>query len=258
MLREFETVCSPVSPKHLRHAMIRAFVEHLQRKGNAVATQNKALRVLRAAFREGVALDCIAVNPMRGWKWLKEPKHTHRILSGGEEVKLIGAAERLYGHQMVMFIRFLLESWCRFSEATKLRWENVEFDADKAGVTFRNTKSREDRFVPIDPTTGLLADLRKLQIQTLQDGGPFLAYRDKANLARRCARIVKAAGIEPISRHDLRRTGITRALLAGMPVTAVQKIAGHKSLTTTAKFYLEVNRDDLRAAVLKLRQAANG
>ncbi len=55
--------------------------------------------------------------------------------------------------------------------------------------------------------------------------------------------------------HDLRRTGITRALLGGMVPAAVQKLAGHKSIATTMKYYVQVEQADLREAAAKLRKA---
>lgn len=44
-------------------------------------------------------------------------------------------------------------------------------------------------------------------------GGPFTPYGDKSNLQRTWSRMVNDAGIPEITRHDLRQTGIARALL---------------------------------------------
>ena len=98
-------------------------------------------------------------------------------------------------------------------------------------------------------------DLRKLQMQTLQDGGPFVAYADASSTSKKRNRILKVAGIPPITIHDLRRTGITRALLAGVPPITVQKLAGHQDIKTTMQYYAQVNFDDLRAGVEKQRAA---
>ena len=84
-------------------------------------------------------------------------------------------------------------------------------------------------------------DLRRLQAAAILDGGPFVAYADHSNTAKKRAAIVKDAEIPHITIHDLRRTGITRALLAGVPPITVQKLAGHRNITTTMRYYAEVN-----------------
>ncbi len=156
---------------------------------------------------------------------------------------------KLYGDQMRTYIDFSLTTWGRLAEVTKLEWADVGFDNHE--VYFRSTKSHEDRFVPVEDTN-ILATLRRLQAKTLQDGGPFVAYQDKSNLAKKWDRVVEDAGIPAVTRHDLRRTGITRALLAGMPPVAVQRIAGHAKITTTMDYYVEVEKQDLRDAMKRL------
>ena len=82
-----------------------------------------------------------------------------------------------------------------------------------------------------------------------------MAYADGSSTAKKRNRILKAAEIQPITVHDLRRTGITRALLASVPPITVQKLAGHKDIKTTMEYYAQVNFDDLRAGVEKQRAA---
>jgi len=253
-LKEFADVCDPASPKMVRRAMVRDFVQHCRDKGNAVATVNTKLRCLRLAFREAVSLDYMAKSPMDGWEFQKAPKRTLRILTADEEVKLIESATKLYGFKMTAFIRFTLTTWARFGEATGLQWADV--DLEGPSVCFRSTKSHEDRFVPIAPEAGLLDDLRRLQVQTMIDGGPFVDYANRSMMAKRWTRIIADADIPHLSRHDLRRTAITRALLAGMPPVVAQKLAGHADIKTTMEYYVEVEKADLRAAVAKL--AAGG
>ena len=108
--------------------------------------------------------------------------------------------------------------------------------------------------MPIDPRTGLLDELRRLQAETLKEGGPFVRYR--FNQQTRWREIVKHAKIPRVTVHDLRQTGIMRALLAGVTPITVQKIAGHSDISTTTTYYAEASKDDLRKGVAKVWEAA--
>lgn len=66
----------------------------------------------------------------------------------------------------------------------------------------------------------------------------------------------KDAGIPEVTRHDLRQTGITRALLNRRPLVAVQWMAGHANLETMMQYYVQINRQYLRAAATRCREAA--
>ena len=264
ILDEFGKVMAVSSPRFVRHSTIRDFVDHLRtrdsaddserQRSNSVSTINKKLRYLRLGFNTGVRLEFMGKNPLDGWSWQKTKKPALRILSTDEEPKLLASAEKLYGFQMRVFLRFVLETWGRLAEVTGLRWDQVDFD--EPSITFLDTKSHDDRVIPIAQGSELLADLRRLQVQTLRDDGPFVVYADRSNTAKKRQVIVKDSKVAPITIHDLRRTGITRALLANMPPVVVQKLAGHRDIKTTLRYYSEVNRDDLRRAVEKQRAAA--
>lgn len=161
---------------------------------NATATVNKKLR---GAFNLAIQRGYMAQNPIKGWRWDKAKKKEHRIFTADEETMLIASADRLNGFKMVLFVRFVLETWARLSEATGLRWDDVDFENSSA--MFRDTKSSEDRFVPFAGGSDLPADLQRLKVQTLRDGGPFTAYQNKGDTHRKWKRVIEGAGIPPIT-----------------------------------------------------------
>jgi hypothetical protein len=65
-------------------------------------------------------------------------------------------------------------------------------------------------------------------------------------------KILRRAGIDRGTFHDLRRTAISNWLAKGLGEFEVMKLAGHANFSTTHKFYLRV-RDDL---IDRARQAS--
>ncbi len=286
-LDEFGEMCKPASPRRVSFGMIESYVETLKAKKrpNTVATINKKLRYLRGAFNKAIKRGYLAKSPMDGWTWAKQKRKRKRIVQPDEEARLIKAAEDRYGFRMAALIRFALETWGRLSEVTGLRWEDV--DLSGAAVTFRDTKSHTDRRVPIECNPTVLDDLGqlRLQIETAHEGGPFAIYADRHNLHKRWAQIIEDASIEALDQatckacagsgrhdvagtasdckhcegtgqrgktitfHDLRRTGISRALLDGVPPIVVQQVAGHADIKTTMEYYAEVYDGDVRSAM---------
>lgn len=60
-------------------------------------------------------------------------------------------------------------------------------------------------------------------------------------------RIVKAANLDGLKPHDLRRTCISR-WASKLPIHMTGRLAGHVAIQTTSKFYLGFTAEDLAAA----------
>ena len=64
--------------------------------------------------------------------------------------------------------------------------------------------------------------------------------------------IVKAAGIERCTIHDLRRTFCTDLARLGVNQLVVQRLGGHSCAATTATYYTHINDATKRDAVARL------
>lgn len=257
-LTEFGNETGNPEPRRVTFAMVESYAEKMKAKGNTVATVNKKLRYLRAAFNKAVRREYLARSPMLNWQWTREDDTDVRIVSPAEETALMAAAEKLYGSRMKALIQVALGTGGRRGELMALEWSRVKLDA--AEVLFTATKGKRDRPVPILPET--VEVLRRLMVQTQIEGGPFIGmgfqFDKRWEAIAKEAKLVDANDCPVVTLHDLRRTYITRLILAGVPLPTVQKLAGHTTIATTMTFYTKISRDDLRAGVEKLAGLASG
>ena len=246
-LKEFGEVCEPRSPKHVTYTMLEEYHQHLRAKGNALGTRNKRLRYLRSVLNTARKRAYIKSNPMDQWAWEREERKVPRVLNDGEKAKLLEACPT---DQWRTFVHIALTTGCRRGELLGLTWDRVSFDDASFVVT--GTKAHQDRVQPLDPIgVGMLRDL---QVATLRDGGPFQRLKT-VNAANRFRIIVKRAGITHCCIHDLRKTFCTDLARLGVNQLVVQRLVGHKSGATTAKYYQHIDDGTKRAAVAKLTGA---
>lgn len=184
------------------------------RKGHATSTPFR---------REGVTL--ISVKPGKARK---------RRLVGDEEDRLLEAADQDTKDRMIA----QLETGCRPGEIRTLQWSEVR--GNFLVILAEKAKDRDERHVRITATLRKVLDERR----NGPDGAPLppSAYvfgnavgepvsKEKVNELWRAT--CKAAGVENLTMHDLRRTFGSRFLEAGNDVHAVRDVLGHSSVTMT-------------------------
>lgn len=165
---------------------------------------------------------------------------------------------------------------CRVSEALQLRWAHVQGPAVlfPAPITKRALKSRE---VPQHPVLAqALSEWRQAwpawalkgaidmngaagAEQALNGPQPddylFPSARNpRERISRQgfdlqLRRAADAAGLPGTSSHSFRRSGLSAASAAGVPLRTLQSLSGHSSLQTLS-LYLEVSDEAKRQAAL--------
>lgn len=126
-------------------------------------------------------------------------------------------------------IRLLSETGCRRNEITTLRWEDI----DGRYVTFRDTKSSENRLVII--TEQLRENL--LSLPKLDES---VFGTDRVDLVNWVInKKVAQTGLKkrtPISPHLFRHSVISNLALSGANIKLIMELVGHKRLDTTSKY----------------------
>ncbi len=138
----------------------------------------------------------------------------------------------------------VMRAGLRRSELVALDIE--DYDRDRVTVIVRHGKGNKDRLVALN--TGAAPALAAWLDVRGSDPGPLFYPADgrgRALVSRRmstqsvydvCRSRAKQAGLKTFSPHDLRRTFVSDMLAAGADIVSVQKLAGHASPSTTARY----------------------
>ncbi|NES25692.1 MAG: site-specific integrase [Symploca sp. SIO3E6] len=231
----------------------------------APATASKMLCALRRVLLEALRLDLI--DPLDYAKAVDLPsikqngKIRGRALSQSEISSLISVcqnSEGAIGLRDSALIGILRGGGIRRSEVVKL--ELRDFNPETGALEIREGKGGKDRTVYLpEGAIPLLLDWLKVRGS---EPGPLLCpvrKGGKVEYRHMCPDAVlkivrkraKQAGVESFSPHDFRRTFCSDLLDAGIDIVTVQKLAGHASPVTTAK-YDRRGEEVKRRAVQKL------
>ena len=146
----------------------------------------------------------------------------------------------------VAAIRVAALTGLRIGEVLGIQWPHVDFETGR--LVLPETKTgRRSHDLPA-PVLALLADLPRI------NGNPwvFASVRGSSAITYHTARkvfadVCKAAGIEGARLHDLRRTVMTNAAMAGVGTHVLRDLLGHKT-TAMADRYIRAVGNPVREA----------
>jgi len=215
------------------------------------ATVNRGLTLAKHMLAKAVEWKMIADNPFRGVRNLEVPKRDERVLSTGEEIKLLAACDRVRSRLLRPLVVLALNTGMRRGELLGLEWSRV--DLDRRMIRILNAKSEAGkRDIPMNATVhSLLSDLAKRATSPLVFPSNRKPGEKLLDLKKGFKKAVQLAGISHIRFHDMRHSFATRLIRAGVDIITVQKLLGHSKITMTER-YAHSLADVKMAAVTKL------
>jgi integrase len=171
-----------------------------------------------------------------------------RVLTPEETERLLTVLATWPNRPAALLISFLYHSGRRRGEVRQLTWDNV--DLERGVVTFpaNTTKSKRTNVVPV--SNEAWAILREAHAR--RNGSslvfPCLTGRFAWHIEGNWQHIRKAAGLDGVRLHDLRRTWISRTLARGVGAFIVKDLVGHEHITTTQR-YVNLDMRALEKAV---------
>ena len=182
-------------------------------------------------------------NPVRGIDRAREEARD-RILAPSEIAALSDALSKAdaVNPASIAAIRFAAVTGLRIGEILAIQWAHVDFETGR--LLLPKTKTGRRYHDLPSAALAILADLPRI------NAWPFTTGRDAPVMYRTVrehfATIAKAAGIEGIRLHDLRRTVMTTAA-AGVGTHVLRDLLGHKT-TVMADRYVRAVGNPVRDA----------
>jgi len=239
--RYFRRSPAVLTPEHARQYQL-----HLLRRKVSWSTFNQSVCALR--FLYGTTLgrkDYIPRLPFG-----KKPKHIPVVLSRDEVLKLL---QCIPSRKQRMLLATMYATGMRVGEAVRLRVTDI--DSRRMTILVGRGKGNKQRLVPL--SAKLLTELRLFWKTHRHPVWLFPGKRPDQPLTAEAVgailrRVKVRAGLKRrFSTHTLRHTFATELLEAGVDLFSIQKILGHRSLSTTA-LYTHVRRSHLQEACQSL------
>jgi integrase len=209
------------------------------------ATINRHVAFLKHVFAMAVRDGLLTRNPVTGLKLFPEIAST-RYLSDEEISRLHGVMAA--GDWQI--VALAIETGLRREEQFRLRWEQV--DLESGLLVLPMPKGGKTRYVPLSEIAqGILRSFGSFLSSPWvfpSELDPTKPMDGRGFVRRVYGPALRRAGIVKANFHALRHTAASRRVSAGVSLTAVKEILGHRSINTTLR-YSHLSPAHLREAV---------
>ena len=194
---------------------------------------NRELQFLKHLFNVAIADGRSDDNPVKRVKLFKENNRRIRFLTDEEEKALLEAL----AEEQRPLVLVALHTGLRRANQFHMRWEHIDFAT--GWVTVPRSKSGEAYRVRMNDT--LRETLRALPSR-MKGAWVFPSAlgktpMDAQNFYNRVyVPALKEAKIEGATWHTLRHTFASRLVMAGVDLTTVKELMGHKDIATTMRY----------------------
>jgi integrase len=255
-LRSDKTNLKSLLPQ-FQHKLLHEITRHdiegwvHRRKGQVSgATVNREFALLRHMLNIAIEKGYIDKNPAKGIKRCQEAPWRHKYIFSEAEIHQLIAMAAPHLRQ-ILVVAF--GTGLRKGDILALRWEDIDFD--RGIITLYMQKTGEPIEIPMLPMVREILE----RIKARGNDSPFIftfhpGHRiGEIKTAFRGAMRRSGLDVKGYRFHDIRRTFATMLYNRGVHLTKIQRLLGHKSITTTER-YLGVKFEETRQAIQVLDQ----
>ena len=164
----------------------------------------------------------------------------------GEEERLLAAVAKSENVVDLPFVRFALAQATRRGEAMGIRWRDVDLDAKvfavhgREGRGTKNAESREELGPEMRPLMpGAIAVLRSMLPKEGRPDPDAIVFPigDATAFSVRFGRMMKRAGLDDLTFHDLRHEATSRIARRYPNPLDLKRVTGHEDLKSLDRYY---------------------
>jgi integrase len=192
------------------------------------ATANRYRAVFSLVYREAVRNGTVPSNPARLVRQRQESSGRIRYLLDEEEDRLCKWIVELFPEHMPE-LTIAVGTGMRKGEQYGLIWKRVDFN--KREVHLAKTKNGEARDVPM--SVEVLAAFQQVKPTKVKPTDSVFAT---PNPREWFEAVREKAKLDDFRWHDCRHTFCSRLAMAGVPLKTIQILAGHKTISITARY----------------------
>jgi len=234
----------------IKLADIETFYSNQLSQCKTVATANRRLEIVKNIWTKAVEWGLLPEDHLKMARKVKKQSEREswriRYLEKHEAVLLLDACNEITRQ----IVACALSTGMRKDELFELTWDDVRFDT---GFTYvRKSKNSDQRQIPIsEELNDILMDVRKAALQEAKYVFPGKNGGKRTDVKKSFESACKKAGITNFRFHDLRHTFASWLVMAGVDITTVSRLLGHKSLAMTLR-YSHLAPNHLQLAVASL------
>jgi len=217
-----------LTSKEAKHAY-----EQWVKRGITLA--NHVCTVSSLVYRYGIDMEYALVNPFATIK-RKTPPQRKVVWTEDHVRQFLDRSYGLWGSRSLGLIVHMAYDWCqRLGDMRLLQWDNIDFDGRK--LNLEQSKRRAEVCLPIGD------DLYDMLVQQHEDFGfqDYVAPRvfphrgkyhpySMERLSKAGRAVMRSIGLpEELRLMDLRRTGTTQMVEAGVPMGQIMSVTGHSN-----------------------------
>jgi integrase len=235
------------------------FAAHRLREGMQVSTANNSLRVLRRILNLAVEWSVLSTAPKL--KVLSGERRRERVITPEEEARYLAAAPE----PLASIASVLADTGLRPEECFRLRWENVTWLNGRNGsllVTHGKTAAAR-RVIPMTVRVRAVLESRWNGAGNPDEGWVWPAptrsgHAEPSSFRKQHAKTFKTMQetnpdkpVRPFVLYSLRHTFLTRLGESACDAWTLARIAGHASITISAR-YVHPSENAVLDAISKL------
>jgi integrase len=239
----------------LQPADVRRLMDDAESRGLSAASVVRFVTILRIALKAAMGERLIGDNPA---SHVRLPRIQNPPIPAMRPVEADAIVDATAGTWVGPIVRLLLGSGIRLGEAIGL--DQGDLLLDEHYIRIRISKTME-RAVPIsDDAAAALREALALAPRRGPDEPVFYSPHKPRNrmvgtsVSSALPRILRAAGLPPLSPHKLRHGAATLMLQAGIPLRVISEQLGHRNPALTSRLYAHVTPDMQRDAVRSLER----